>query len=124
MKTYPVLFLSGVSAEFASFREAAANVIEMKECHAINQPGFATDHREVEQMLRSKLKDAEAVVHLVGFRYGVEPNVPDAFAPRCSSPRWSFTSRGRWAFRCTSSSRRTNMSATRRLNTNSRRPRN
>ncbi|MDZ4700230.1 MAG: DUF4062 domain-containing protein [Rhodothermales bacterium] len=90
MKTYPVIFLSGVSAEFASFRDAVANVIETKECHAINQPGFATDYREVEQMLRGKLKDAEAVVHLVGFRYGVEPNVRVDGAPRRSYTQMEF----------------------------------
>jgi len=40
MKARPTVFLSGVSDEFRSFRDAVENEIEMKGCFAENQPGF------------------------------------------------------------------------------------
>jgi len=70
MKSRPTLFLSGVSHEFSSFRDAVENEIEMKGCFAENQPGFPPDYRTVEEMLRRKLKDSDAVIHIVGFRFG------------------------------------------------------
>jgi hypothetical protein len=42
MKSRPTLFLSGVSHEFGSFRDAVENEIEMKGCFAENQPDYRT----------------------------------------------------------------------------------
>jgi hypothetical protein len=50
MKSRPTLFLSGVSHEFGSFRDAVENEIEMKGCFAENQPGFPPDYRTVEEI--------------------------------------------------------------------------
>ena len=86
MKPRPTIFLSGVSHEFGSFRDAVENEIEKKGCFAENQPSFAPDYRTVEEMLRRKLHDADAVIHIVGFRFGAEPSS----APR-TSPRRSYT---------------------------------
>src|SRR5262245_35279877 len=74
MKTRPTIFISGVSHEFGSFRDAVENEIKMKDCFAENQPGFYPDYGTVEEMLRSKLHDSDAVIHIVGFRFGAEPN--------------------------------------------------
>ncbi len=90
MKSRPTIFLSGVSHEFGSFRDAIENEIEMKGCHAENQPGFPPDYRTVEEMLRRKLHDADAVIHIVGFRFGAEPNLRPADAPRRSYTQLEF----------------------------------
>src|SRR5215218_1329398 len=74
MRLRPTIFLSGVSSEFRSFRDAVENEIEMKGCFAENQPGFHPDYRTVETMLRQRLREADAVIHIVGFRFGAEPN--------------------------------------------------
>ena len=90
MKSRPTLFLSGVSHEFGSFRDAVENEIEMKGCFAENQPGFPPDYRTVEEMLRRKLTDSDAVVHIVGFRFGAEPNQRPAGVARRSYTQMEF----------------------------------
>jgi hypothetical protein len=82
MQVRPTIFLSGVSHEFGSFRDAVENEIEMKGCFAENQPGFAPDYRTVEEMLRRRLHDSDGVVHIVGFRFGAEPKQRPDDTPR------------------------------------------
>jgi len=82
MKTRPTIFISGVSHGFGSFRDAVENEIEMKGCFAENQPGFHPDYVTVEEMLRRRLHDSGAVIHIVGFRFGAEPNQQPADVPR------------------------------------------
>jgi hypothetical protein len=84
MKSRPTVFLSGVSHEFGSFRDAIENEIEMKGCFAENQPGFPPDYHTVEEMLTRKIGDSDLVIHLVGFRFGAEPNQRPAGVPRRS----------------------------------------
>ena len=90
MKNRPTIFISGVSQEFGPFRDAVENEVEMKGCFAENQPGFPPDYRTVEQMLRPRLLDSDAVIHIVGFRYGAEPNQRPADAPRRSYTQMEF----------------------------------
>lgn len=90
MRARPTIFLSGVSSEFRSFRDAVENEIEMKGCFAENQPGFPPDYRTVEEMLRRKLEEADAVIHIVGFRFGAEPNQRPPEAPRRSYTQMEF----------------------------------
>ena len=90
MKTRPTIFISGVSHEFGSFRNAVENEIKMKGCFAENQPGFHPDYGTVEEMLRRRLHDSDAVIHIVGFRFGAEPNQRPANAPRRSYTQMEF----------------------------------
>jgi len=90
MKTRPTIFISGVSHEFGSFRDAVENEIEMKGCFAENQPGFRPDYSTVEELLRRRLHDSDAVIHIVGFRFGAEPNQRPANAPRRSYTQMEF----------------------------------
>ena len=90
MKARPTIFLSGVSHEFGRFRDAVENEIEMKGCFAENQPGFPPDYHTVEEMLRRKLHDADAVIHIVGFRFGSEPNQRPVNAQRRSYAQMEF----------------------------------
>ena len=90
MKTRPTIFLSGVSHEFGSFRDAVENEIEMKGCFAENQPGFPPDYRTVEDMLRKKLHESDAVIHIVGFRFGAEPNLRPLGVARRSYTQMEF----------------------------------
>src|SRR5262245_11730845 len=90
MKTRRTIFISGVSHEFGSFRDEVENEIEMKGCFAENQPGFPPDYRTVEEMLRRRLHDSDAVIHIVGFRFGAEPNQRPANIPRRSYTQMEF----------------------------------
>ena len=90
MKPRTTIFLSGVSHEFGSFRDAVEVEIQKKGCFADNQPGFAPDYRNVEEMLRRRLYDCDAVIHVVGFRFGAEPNERPASVPRRSFTQMEF----------------------------------
>jgi uncharacterized protein DUF4062 len=90
IKIRPTIFISGVSSEFGVFRDAVENEIEMKGCFAENQPGFPPDYRTVEEMLRHRLQDSDAVILLVGFRFGAEPNQRPANVPRRSYTQMEF----------------------------------
>ncbi|MBI1766002.1 MAG: DUF4062 domain-containing protein [Acidobacteria bacterium] len=90
MKARPTIFISGVSHEFGAFRDAVESEIKKKGCYAENQPNFHTDHTTVEEMLRRRLHDDDAVIHLAGFRFGAEPNERPPDTP-LDAPRRSYT---------------------------------
>src|SRR5687767_5435629 len=90
MKPRPTIFLSGVSHEFGSFRDAVKIELEKKDCHVKNQPSFAPDYHTIEDMLRGKLSDVDVVIHIVGFRYGSEPNQRPDHKPRRSYTQLEF----------------------------------
>src|ERR1041385_3332545 len=84
MKLRPTIFLSGVSSEFGSFRDAVEVEVQKKGCFAENQSSFGADYRTIEEMLRRRISDADAVIHIVGFRFGFEPKDRPADKPRRS----------------------------------------
>jgi Domain of unknown function (DUF4062) len=90
MKPRTTIFLSGVSHEFGSFRDAVEREIQKKGCFADNQPGFAPDCGTVEEMLRRRISDCDAVIHVVGFRFGAEPNPRPTSVPRRSYTQMEF----------------------------------
>src|SRR5262249_7830750 len=55
---------------------------------AVEQTTFGPDYRSVRQMLEEKLRDCQALIHIVGLRYGAEPD-PASLPPR--TPRRSYT---------------------------------
>jgi hypothetical protein len=67
-----------------SFRDAIEVELQKKGCFADNEPGFAPDHRTAEEVIRRRISDCDAVIHLVGFRFGTEPGP-------ASEPRRSYT---------------------------------
>src|ERR1043166_653745 len=84
MKLRPTIFLSGVSSEFGSFRDTVEVEVQKKGCFAENQSSFGVDYHTVEEMLRRRITDADAVIHIVGFRFGAEPRDRPADRPRRS----------------------------------------
>ncbi|HET6975434.1 MAG TPA: TIR domain-containing protein [Pyrinomonadaceae bacterium] len=84
MKKRPTIFLSCVASEFRSYRDAVEIEIENKGCFAANQSSFGLDYRTIEEVLRQRIQEADAVVHIVGFRFGPEPNDPPSEKPRRS----------------------------------------
>ena len=90
MKPRTTLFLSGVSREFASLRDAVETEIQKKGCFPENQSSFAPDYRTVEEMLRRKLGECDAVIHIVGFLFGSEPKGRPAGVRRRSYTQMEF----------------------------------
>jgi hypothetical protein len=90
VKPRPTIFLSGVSHELASFRDAAEAEVQRKGCFPLNQSSFDTDYRTVEAMLVRRIEESDAVIHLVGFRFGAEPKERPAGVPRRSYTQMEF----------------------------------
>ncbi len=67
------VFISGVSNEFSHYREQVAKALLSRGVFPNNQDIFPTDYRAVEGMLISRIKESDAVICLVGFEYGTEP---------------------------------------------------
>lgn len=84
MKLRPTIFLSGVSSEFGSFRDAVEVEIQKKDCFPLNQPSFGVDYRTIEEILRRNIGEADAVIHIVGFCFGFEPKDRPPDKPRRS----------------------------------------
>jgi tetratricopeptide (TPR) repeat protein len=86
MTERPTIFVSGVSGEFRSFRQAVRDVLLAKDIFPIVQDSFPPDYRQVRQMLTDHISKSDAVICLVGYAYGAEPhNCPQG------EPRRSYT---------------------------------
>ncbi len=70
------VFISATSADLASIRRVVRDALLAIDHHPVEQSDFPPDYREIRRMLREKIQGCDAVVHLVGNRYGDEPD-PD-----------------------------------------------
>ena len=84
MAVTPRIFISATSGDLKSHRATVAEALKKLETYAEVQDDWPPDYRTVEQMLRRRLKDCDAVIHLVGLRYGAEPRALPPGVPRRS----------------------------------------
>lgn len=84
----PKIFISATSGDLSSARQIAKEALLTINCHPAEQTNFEPDWRSVSDMLRGKIGDCQALIHLVGFRYGAEPD--PATLPG-GTPRRSYT---------------------------------
>jgi len=84
----PKIFISATSGDLSSARQIAKEALLTINCHPVEQTNFEPDWRSVTDMLRGKIGDCQALIHLVGFRYGAEPD--PATLPG-GTPRRSYT---------------------------------
>jgi GH24 family phage-related lysozyme (muramidase) len=82
------VFISATSKDLGSARRIARDALLKLNIHPIEQTDFAPDYRTVEEMLRERIDSCEAVIHIVGRRYGAEPNPADL---PTGKPRRSYT---------------------------------
>ncbi len=69
----PRLFLSTVSEELKTARQAVARTIRTLGFDPVSQDDFPTGYGELRQWLREQLDSCESLIQLVGDGYGVEP---------------------------------------------------
>ena len=69
----PQVFVSATTGDLGSFREAVAGVLQKLDVHPVVQDDFPPDYRSVIAMLRDKISRCDAVICLIGRRYGYEP---------------------------------------------------
>lgn len=84
----PKVFISATSGDLATAREAIKQALLTMGCHPVEQANFPPDYRTVREMLREKIADCQAVIHVVGMCYGAEPD-PEKLPP--NTPRRSYT---------------------------------
>jgi hypothetical protein len=83
------VFISATSADLGSYRQVAKEAVLTLSAHPIEEKNFPTDYRELQALLGRRLDPCDAVIDLVGFHYGGEPNlIPDL--PRRSWTQWEY----------------------------------
>jgi tetratricopeptide (TPR) repeat protein len=77
------VFISATSADLGSVRKLVREGLLAMHCLPVEQStNFSPDHRQVAGMLEARIRECGAVIHLVGLRYGAEPD--PAVVPRRS----------------------------------------
>lgn len=82
------VFISATSGDLTSVRECIKNALIAMNCVPVEQDTFSPDHRPIKDMLKGLISGCDAVIHIVGERYGAEPD-PEELAP--DELRRSFT---------------------------------
>jgi hypothetical protein len=80
----PRVFVSIPSSDLWSMRELAKNALLNTGCHPSMRQHCPDDARVVEVVSRGELTDCDAMIHIVGLRYGVEPKTRKKEQPRRS----------------------------------------
>jgi tetratricopeptide (TPR) repeat protein len=83
------VFISATSADLGSYRQVAKEAVLTLGAHPIEEKNFPTDYRELQALLARRLDPCDAIIHLVGFYYGGEPNAPPD-TPRRSWTQWEY----------------------------------
>ncbi len=88
----PVLkvFISATSDDLSQARREAVTVLNIKGCLPLEQGHFAPQPDLLVEMLRKKIQQSDAVVHIAGFRYGAEPPTPAKNGQRRSYTQMEF----------------------------------
>ena len=69
----PTIFISATSRDLSSVRRAVKDALLALGCTPVEQFDFPPDPRTVREMLRARLRECHAVIHIVGRVYGSEP---------------------------------------------------
>src|SRR4030095_13985731 len=68
------VFISATSKDLGTVRELVKQALLTMGCMPIEQSNFPPDYRSVQEMFTQKIADCDAVIHIVGIRYGTEPD--------------------------------------------------
>ncbi len=86
----PRLFLSAVSEELRTPRQAVAATVRTLGYDAVSQDNFPTGYGELRQWLREQIDSCEGLIQLVGHGYGAEPPEVDPDYGRVSYTQLEF----------------------------------
>ncbi|HSH95668.1 MAG TPA: DUF4062 domain-containing protein, partial [Roseimicrobium sp.] len=84
----PKVFVSATSGDLRTIRQVVKEALLTINCHPVEQTNFEPDWRTVEEMLRGRIEECQALIHIAGLRYGAEPD-PTTRPP--GTPRRSYT---------------------------------
>jgi len=88
MTTTSKVFISATSGDLRSIRQIVKEALLTIGCHPVEMTNFGPDFCTVEGMLREKIGECQALIHIVGTRFGAEPN-PGTLPP--GTERRSYT---------------------------------
>jgi len=91
----PCLFLSAVSEELRSARQAVAARVRTLGFDPVSQDDFPTGYGELRNWLREQIGSCEGLIQLVGNGYGAEPAEVDPDYGRVSYTQFEFLYAGR-----------------------------
>jgi hypothetical protein len=80
----PEIFVSATSGDLRSCRQLIKEALLTLGCVPVEQMNFPPDASSVREMLRARIADCHAVIHLAGELYGAEPRDRAADEPRRS----------------------------------------
>src|SRR5262245_49021178 len=83
------VFVSAVSRDFGSYRDVAKQALLDIGAHPIEQQNFPTDYGELDAVLAARLDPCDAMIHIIGPSYGMEPP-PSSGRPRRSYTQWEY----------------------------------
>ena len=86
----PEIFISATSSDLRSARQIVRDGLLSLGCLPMVQEHFPPDARTVRAMLRARVAECDAVVHLAGECYGAEPVLEGAEGPRRSYTQIEF----------------------------------
>ena len=86
----PRLFLSAVSEELRTARQAMAATVRTLGFDPVSQDDFPTGYGELRQWLRTQIDSCEGLIQLVGQGYGAEPSEVDPEYGRVSYTQLEF----------------------------------
>ena len=84
------VFISATSGDLRPVRELVKQGLLTMGCMPVEQDNFPPDYRSVKEMLEDKIAQCDAMVHIVGMRYGAEPDpttLPEAEHRRSAGGR-------------------------------------
>lgn len=73
MMSRPRIFLSAVSTELRTARQAVARIVRTLGYDPVSQDDFPTGHGELRKWLREQINSCDGLIQLVGDAYGAEP---------------------------------------------------
>jgi tetratricopeptide (TPR) repeat protein len=79
------VFISATSKDLGTVRELVEQALLTMGCMPVEEANFPPDYRSVREMIEEKIAGCEAVIHIVGVRYGAEPDpstLPEGAARR------------------------------------------
>src|ERR1700692_1278089 len=68
------VFISATSKDLGTVRELVKQALLTMGCLPVEQNNFPPDYRSIREMIKYKIGGCEAVIHIVGLRFGVEPD--------------------------------------------------
>ena len=88
MSNPPRVFISATSTDLRSVRKLATDAVLTMGCLPVSQDHFQPGYGTVKAMLEEKIQSCQALIHIVGHRYGAEP---DPAKLPAGVPRLSYT---------------------------------